>query len=336
MRSLWIAASAAVLALAAAAWVWRAGEQRAVAPGEVTVVACAPDALDALQTRHDGKTVTVRFAEDGAWIDVDAPKRGAVAPPGGVTPTELRSMAASDAIERLRESFGPLRARRSLGRVADAKLGALGLAAPSGTLTVGCGGRQAVLELGDAAYGGAGRYARDAQTGEVVLLTESAVADVRLADVRFVQRALIDARPDALARLRLQADGREVTLEHLRRGQPNAALWVRAEAPDRRDEMIGNWVSAILQLRALEHLGRGVEPGVDSGEAPGAVAEPLWRATVTLGDGSAATLELRRIAAVDGQPARYFARSDATRGWVTLSTQAAQRVSDDVPALVGP
>lgn len=326
MRSLWIAASAAVFALAAAAWVWQAGEQRAVAPGEVTVVACAPDALEALQTRHDGKTVTVRFAEDGAWIDVDAPKRGVVAPPGGVTPTELRSMAASDAIERLRESFGPLRARRSLGRVADAKLGALGLAAPSGTLMVGCGGRQAVLELGDAAYGGAGRYARDAQTGEVVLLTESAVADVRLADVRFVQRALIDARPDALARLRLQADGREVTLEHLRREQPNAALWVRAEAPDRRDEMIGNWVSAILQLRALEHLGRGVEPE----------AEPLWSATVTLGDGGAVTLELRRKAGVDGQPARYFARSDATRGWVTLSAPAAQRVSDDVPALVGP
>ncbi|MEY3014465.1 MAG: hypothetical protein RIT45_3200 [Pseudomonadota bacterium] len=332
MRSL---AIAVVAALAASAWaymVWQQGERRAAPVGEVEVIGCGGEGLW-LESRRGTKRVRVRFEGDGATLEVQAPHAGVAPAPGEATPTTTRAMAASTSVRRLADAFTPLRARRSLGAVAPDKLASLGLEAPTESLTVHCDGRTTTLQIGDTAYGGAGRYARSSESGEVFLLTESAVADVRLADVRFVQRALLDERPREFEGVTITRGTARTGLRHLRREQPGADLWVREQAPDRRDEMLENWVGAVLQLRALEHLGRDREPGSEL--QPPESTELVWTATFARADGAVREVVLRRTLPTPPGPVRYYARSDATRGWVTLSAAAAQRVADDLPALLG-
>ncbi len=358
MRKVWIHAALAALALAYAAHVWMQGARPAQRAGEVELLACSAAGLQAVTVRGKDKTVAIHFEDEGrgGWIEVKAPKRDAVAPPGGVTPTETRDFAASAQVSRLVEALTPLKAQRALGVVEAAGLKELGLAwtsektgtAESGvgtaaagdgdagqreTVEIACGERTLTLQLGAASYGGGGRYARNSTSGEVVLLAEGWVGDARMADLRFVQRDLHAFTVTDVERIEVSnASGSKAFLHRNRRGAAAGAgadEWAAESEPAKRHEMAGNWVAAVLRLRVLESLGKAATPGseLQPTQTAAPIAKVLWA-----GD-KQGTLELAR--AGDGDSAVYYARSEATRGWVTVPRAAAERICDDVPVLLG-
>lgn len=356
MRKVWFHAAMATLALAYAGHVWLQGAQPTAKAGEVELLACAPERLQTVTVRGKDKTVAVHFEDEGrgGWIEVKAPKRDAVAPPGGVTPTETRDFAASAQISRLVEALTPLKAQRALGVIEAAGLKELGLAWTAGpaaeanagadpakardagaqeTVEIVCGERTLTLQLGAASYGGGGRYARNANGGEVVLLAEGWVGDARMADLRFLQRELHAFAVADIERMEVSnAAGSKTFLHRNRRGADagvGADEWVAETEPGKRHEMAGNWVAAVLRLRVLESLGRSATPGNEL--QPAQTAAPI--AKVAWAGDKQGTLELAR--AGDGETAVYYARTEATRGWVTVPRAAAERVCDDVPVLLG-
>jgi hypothetical protein len=336
----------AALALALAAAVWQGGPAREARPGEVVALDCAVGQLQAIAVRGARKQVEIDFGGDGGWIRVTSPRPAplsfgvtptAAPAPDAATPTETRELAASERLERLAEAWAPLRAQRGLGVLPAERLGPLGLGADAKEperVEVRCAGQAArAFVVGGLAYGGAGRYVRDEASGEVYLLGDAALADARLADLRFAQRDLHAFALRDVAQVEVSAGAARATLLHLRREQTAGDAWARAAAPERSDEMIGNWLASLLRLRVVEQLGRGVEPGQE--RTPPQPSEVVARLRWELPDRKEreASLELRRVG--QGKDAAFYARSEATRGWVTLPQAGAQRVVDDLPTLLG-
>lgn len=336
----------ALLGLGLAAWAWKGDAKLEVSAGKVPFVACGSGELEELALVAGARRVSVRFTADTARVALTRPVAHAPRLPGGVTPTETLEMAANARVARLRERYEPALAKRALGVVTPSRLPALGLSGPGRSreqLTITCGGQTQRFQVGTASYGGGGRYVQALPPGEpmapmdgaaagglVWLVDPTLISDVRLADSRYVERRLVAASRTALASAEVRAYGKVRRLTHLNRRVLKDAEWVDAATPKQRNELYGNWLAKVLRLRAISWLAKGTRPGQD--QRPAVQARPVMQARFA-GDVTV-SVALMRGTDAKGQ-ALFWARSESTGGWVTVSRTLGQQIVDDLATVVG-
>jgi len=333
----------AAVGLAAAWMVYDGGDRKGAAATSVELFDCDGRKLSKVQWQSEKKTVEVSWAgEDrAAWVEVSEIKPL----PKGATPTKAtpktKRFAASARVKRLVEKVAPLRVERSVGAVDKAKRESLGLIDTKDALSVTCGGQTRTYRLGAKTYGGRTRYLESADGGDVHLLASGVISDLEMAEFRFMQRDLLAFKLDAVDAVTVEVGGRTRKLLHRNRRDRAKAMWVAADAPDQRNELFANWLGKLMRLRALEYLPEGKLPGQEKG-GPAGGKSVITEAVVKLafeGD-EAGAAEVVRIAAPKKAPGKagdytYYARSTATRGWVTVPASLGKQLDDDAAQVVG-
>ena len=332
MRSVMVHGVLAALGLLAAFWVWSAGDGVTRPAEAVTMQSCSAGELQSVTLTTKKKTVQVALAggsEAGSWITVTTPN--------ATTPTKLDvdRFAASEKISRVTEKLAPLSAERSLGEVDDKKLAELGLDKAEDRLALKCGGQERAFKLGKKTYGGRTRYAQSTDGGAVHLLANALVSDLEMAEFRFMQRDLVRFRLDEVERVTVTAQGKTRQLLHRNRADRAKAMWVAADAPDRRNEQYGNWLGKVFRLRALDYLKRGQQPGAEASKQIGKTVAPSAVVTLDFEGSGRDRVELQRIVRAKPSDTTFYARSKATGGWVTVPSSLGQQVADDVAAILG-
>jgi hypothetical protein len=239
---------------------------------------------------------------------------------------------ASPKFEERRKSLAPLRAMRAIGEVKPAKFSDFGFDKVGTYLRMTCGNRKIALDVGARTYGLADQYVRDPKTKQVYLLNGQIVMDLESAQFKFTQTDLHDFPMTEVDATVIKAAGKELRLVQRNRLTPEDARWVDAAAPDKRNELFGNWFQRLDKMKIKSFLDEGAEPGSDLAiEARGML--PVLTMSYELEGKKKGSLELVRVDTAQG--GFYYARSEATHRWVTLYDSLAKQVEEDVPLLVG-
>lgn len=316
--------AAAGLLLAYSVWVAEDTPERS--GDAVTLFVCEPDDVTEIELRDatDGVLVSRRDGDPPLyWVEVTrAPEEG------DATDAQF---VGGEGIEALLEAVAPLEALRGLGAIEGDALAELELGeAERSRLTVTCGERSIVLDVGGTAYGTGSRYLRRSGESEIYLVGAATLRSLDTAEFQLMQRALHTFEGSDVAELTVVVDGTSRRLEQ--RGRFSRPEWVDAEEPDRRNELYGNWLGRLARLRAQRYLAPGVEPGAREG-AVSAAPVPVLRLTYRGdGDHELGTLELVRV---DGAESEYFARTETTRSWVQVPSSVATQIEEDSRPVVG-
>jgi hypothetical protein len=362
-----------LLAGVAFAWViWTRETTEEAAPAatdedeETDIFAYSPDALQEVSFVSDRRTVkvTARGSASDRWFDVSTyrkderrrppPRRDADGGPadggardggavdggrvdagtvdGGAAPevdvVETRKrFTGNKALADHWKKLAPLRAKRSFGRVRAGTLEEFELDHPRGTITLRVRGKTHTLEVGGTPFGSSDAYVRDKQSGRVYLVAAGTVRDIEFAESRFMQRDLIGAEAKDLTKVVVAVGERKRTLVQRTAGE-GQTNWTDEAHPEQRNEMYDNWMRRTLGLRAIEYLAPDEEPHATSGSAATATVFTIEYFTAS---GSLGRAEIRKVDADDPE---YFARTGATRGWVTLSASLLEQVERDLDSLV--
>ncbi|MCZ7682337.1 MAG: DUF4340 domain-containing protein [Sandaracinaceae bacterium] len=314
------------LVLAYLAWTDEAPE---VSEDEVNVLECAPDALARVELRTEEKDVTLEMRSEGsgrvAWFTV-------VRRPENGEPVTESFVGASEATTEWLAQVAPLRARRSLGELSAEQLEQVELDDPEGRLTIDCGGRSTTYQLGGRSYGTGDRYLRAEGGGPVYLVASDRLAPLESAEFRLMERALHTFEWRDVVSLSLRAFGQSKRLLQHNRLDEQAAEWVDAANPDRRDETYGNWMSRFPRLRVQSYLAPDARPGADLDEGMSVAPQAVMRIDYQGEHGSElGFLEMQRAEAT---PA-YYARTETTRSWVRVPTSVAQQIEEDLRSMLG-
>jgi hypothetical protein len=242
------------------------------------------------------------------------------APPAEPTikTTTFVSVAAGN---KLAEAIAPLKALRSIGRIADDRAAEFGLAEPEGTLTVKMRGAERKLVLGGATPGGADRYARDEATGEVYAIKGDIYRDLDTAESRLLERDLHEWKDVDLAKARVIAGDKR--REIVRSGDEGKKFWADPASPEQIDETVGNWMSKLDRLRPTEYVAAAPEQ-----------KEVVARVEYTGRSGDSGFVELvKGPPGTSGKP-DYFLVTERTRLYGKVPAGVAEQVEQDVGAVV--
>jgi len=223
----------------------------------------------------------------------------------------------------------PLRAKRSFGTVKPWLLREFELTTPRATITIRAGGRTHALKVGGATFGSSDAYVMDGRTRKVYLVASDLVRDLEFAETRFMQRDLVAADKKDIVKATVSSGTKRRTLVQRQREQANEASWRDEAHADTPNELYDNWMGRLLRLRALEYLEPGEEPHAEGISTP---PEPVLSVEYFGESGSLGKVEIVKL---DTDPEAYYARSDATRGWVEISGSLAEQVARDVEAVLG-
>jgi hypothetical protein len=130
----------------------------------------------------------------------------------------------------------------------------------------------------------------------------------------------------------VKVGGKQRKLLHRNRLNPEDARWVDAAAPDKRNELFGNWFQRLEHMRAKSFLDPGKEPGSDL-QIDATGSTPVLTIDYALEGKKKGTLELVRVDTAQGN--FYYARTEATHRWVTMYDSLAKQVEDDAALVVG-
>ncbi|MEM6961771.1 MAG: DUF4340 domain-containing protein, partial [Myxococcota bacterium] len=198
------------------------------------------------------------------------------------------------------------------------------------TLALTCGDQEHAFELGGSAYGSGDRYLRT-EHDRVYLVSADLVRNAETAS-SLMQRDLLNFEMSEVDMMVLLAFDEELRLKHYNRLDDAQADWVDANEPDRRNELYGNWMSQLSRLRATRYLEPDAEPGTDL--AGDVRVAPL--ATFVFLDESADELgRVELVRANSELDVEYYARSNATRGWVRTLRSLGKQVAEELRPLVG-
>ena len=366
MKSVVAHGALAIVGLTVAYMVWTKGEEPEVTTDEeVTIVECTSAELTSLTLHTKQRDVKLEMRGQGearaAWFRVtrrQTPPTPPTATPGGdppsatpppaTVPDEVKQFVGSSAVTEYLTKAVPFRAIRSLGPVDAPQLEELELKTPETSIEIACGGRARTFQIGGTAFGTGDRYAREASGGPVYLLKAEIVRDLESAEFRMMQRDLHTFEMSKVQNIRVRAFDQERTLlQRNRENQQqanNPERWVDASTPDQQNAMYGNWLERVGRLRVQDYLAPDTNPG---SEVEGRAAQtpiPVMQLTY-LDDGGdeLGRLELVRVDAAAGSttplpspaPAEYYARSEATHGWVKVMRSIADEVEHDVRPIVG-
>ncbi|WP_437963226.1 DUF4340 domain-containing protein [Sorangium sp. So ce260] len=222
---------------------------------------------------------------------------------------------------KLAEAIAPLKALRSIGRVADDRASEFGLAEPEGTITVKLRGGERKLVVGGATPGGADRYARDEATGEVYAIKGDVYRDLETAESRLMERDLHEWKDVDLTKARVIAGDKRREL--VRSGDEGKKFWADPGSPEQKDETVGNWMSKLDRLRPTEYVAAAPEQ-----------KELVVRVEYTGRSGDTGFAELvKGPPEASGKP-DYFLVTERTRLYGKVPVGVAEQVEQDVGAVV--
>jgi hypothetical protein len=245
-----------------------------------------------------------------------------------IVETRKRFSGNTDLAEYLGK-VAPLKAKRSFGVVKPWLLREFELTEPRATITIRAGGHAHTLKVGGSTFGSSDAYVMDARTSKVYLVASDIVRDLEFAETRFMQRDLVAAEKKDIVKATVSLGERRRTLVQKNREQANDATWRDEAHADTANELYDNWMGRLLRLRALEYLEPGEEPHAEGISTP---PETVFEIEYF---GEHGSLGKVTVVKVDSDPAEYFARSDATRGWVKLAASLAEQVERDVDTVLG-
>jgi hypothetical protein len=210
-----------------------------------------------------------------------------------------------------------LRVIRDLGVVDSTRTREYGLDDPSASIAVGFVDGERDIEVGDSIYGGSDRYGRDSSTGRVFVLPGSLVRPLRIGSGAIRERA-VHYFPDAdVARVRVEALGRERDMTRSDGGAGEAAVWTEPDSTGPPDLTFGNF---------MERLGQLAIAGFED-EVPEASLQRLLRVEYVGSDEQVlGFLELFR----DVAGGTYYLRSERTRVPARTVQAFAERIEQDL------
>jgi hypothetical protein len=347
MKAVVIHALLAVFGLGFAYETWTRKPEQESAPGIATVADCSPDQFQKLSLSTATQELSVEPVKDHGqiayWItqqnkpapdhDKDKDKADAgVAVEAKKPPEPPRRFLANAAFAEYFKRLTPLRARRSLGKLAADKDADFGFDKVTTHLGLECAGRKLELEAGGKSFGGSQRYARDQKSKVTYLLDDLTIADLESAQFKFMQADLHGFANDAIEEVTVEARGAKAHLLQRDRKVPDHAQWVDASNPDKRNEVYGNWFSRLQRMRARMYLPSGAEPGSDLKGSSGGT-EPVLSIDYKLADKPNGKLELVRVD--ENGVGHYYARTETTQTWVAVYDSSAKEVEQDVGMVVG-
>jgi uncharacterized protein DUF4340 len=228
--------------------------------------------------------------------------------------------------------LAPLRATRGLGEVPKTRFKEFGFDKVGTYLRVDCGGRKVTLEVGARTYGSGDQYARDPKTKQAYLVGGQLLMDLQSAQFKFMQNELHDFPMTEVDEALVKAAGKERRLLHRNRLVQQEARWVDATAPDKRNELFGNWFQRMDRLKVKSYLGDDKEPGTDL-QIEASAAVPVMTVEYRLEGKPKGKLELVRIDTKQGN--FYYARTEVTHRWTAMYDSVAKQAEDDVALVVG-
>lgn len=294
---------------------------------ETVVVNCSADGVTEVALTKATRDVVVSRSEGEELFKVTenrevAKKKSKTTYTGGAGVTELL------------EAVAPLKAVRDLGVLSEDELEAVSLKDSKETFSLTCAGKKHTFTLGGSAFGTGDRYVHSDKGSPVYLIPNAIIRDLEAAESQLMQRALTSFENGDAESLDLTAFGTTKVLKQVNRKTPHAAKWVDAAAPEKLNELFGNWVSRLYELKAQRYT-QG-EPGSTLKPVPGATIEVTPIATVTFKDDKGASLAKIEFKRADGSdtPA-YYAHSDATNAWVRLPASSAKDFESDTRTVLG-
>jgi hypothetical protein len=351
MKSVLIHGILAVFGLGFAYQTWTREPDVEEAPGAVTVAECRESDLQKLGVETETNRVTIepqRVKDETVyWVTVQRkPKPAPKAEPaadGGVAkapeppkedPETLKPKVflANAAFKDYLKQVTPLKALQGLGSLPKDKLTDFGFDKVDTTFTMQCGGKSLNLEAGARTYGSSGRYVRDAKSKTAYLFRDDVVSDLQSAQFKFMQTDLHAFTPVDVEEATVDVRGTKKKLLQRDRKLADKAIWVDAGAPAKRNELYGNWFTRVARLRAREYLPRNAEPGSDLKTTAGEMT-PVLSIDYKIDGKPNGKLELVKVDE-NGAP-HYYARTEVTRGWVTVFDSAAKEVEQDAAMVVG-
>jgi hypothetical protein len=332
---------AAAIAVFLAWQAWTDEESEEGSQETVAMYEC--DAVGAVSYATKQRTVRVERQGSGddafAWITLEPRAEDQVSDAAPPEPTQyLANVKTDPAGERPTgtewlDKFAPLEATRSLGTVDEELLTELELNDEAPILEVTCGSQTLRYRVGTTTFGARGqRYLQSADGGDVYLVDAELLNQLSSAEASLVQRTLFTFEPQDVDRVRLSGDGREMTLLQRDRLNADAAVWVDANDPERRNDLYGNWMSRLDDLTVATYLPLDAEPGSDLDETGHERINVFTIEYKGEGGDDLDRLELVRIMAEE--PA-YYARSSTTRGWVKVAASVARQVENDGRQVLG-
>jgi len=141
----------------------------------------------------------------------------------------------------------PLKTKRSLGVVDDARLEAMGLKTPLRSLEVKtASGKTLVLEIGEASYGAQGRYARVKGQPEVHLIDTAIITGLEGGIDALLEKRALTAELDGIVGYSVTAGAKNGTFTHIDREQVSTRYFA---ADGVKKEAAGKLMTTLRNLR---------------------------------------------------------------------------------------
>jgi hypothetical protein len=300
------------------------------------------DQLESMRFESEKRTVEVSARSDaaGRWYEVRVDREVAAPNPhalgaGGAAPAapapsrQKSTFVAVTEADKLAESLAPLMALRAIGRLEGEREKEFGFDAPVGTLRVRLAGKEHALLLGGMTPGGADRYARVLESGEVFAVPGDLVRRFEQAENRLLERELNAFGEQPPDRVSVTAQGRTREFVAV---EGKVGGWADAATPTEQDETVSNWMGKLGRLRVVNYV---EDAKVLEGQQP-TVKVKYFRAGKEVGQAElfkvgAGTAE--GTAPAPGAPnERYLGRSPHTRWPVELGASAGE-VERDLSSL---
>ncbi len=237
---------------------------------------------------------------------------------------ENSSFKGGKAADELRQSLAPFKAIRKLQNPSPEKAQELGLAEPEAWIQVTRKGRTYRFELGGEAYGTKDRYLHDIENNQYYLVDADTLRPLRYARSRLPDRSLTSLEEADIQKVRLEGSSGSTDMVQQNRQDKDAAFWANPSDTTRPMEIYANWLDKVLRLKGLSY--------VKDDEQPQDLAL-AFKVRLYPESGKEETIEVFTSKGENGE-ARYFARSNFSRGLVKLHKVLAEEATQDVPDVI--
>jgi hypothetical protein len=238
-------------------YVWDKGATNVRRDGPLFVVTLDREAPSKVDQKPDQKPDQKHANADPTAAK---PSDGAVAAPDATPPVrEKATVPGGRPVVNAIKALEPLRSKRTLGVVDDARLAAMGLATPSRTLQITAKAGQALtLELGDSSYGAQGRYARIRGDAVVHLIDAAIVSGLEGSADTLLEKQPVTTELEQVRGYVLKAGERTASFVHVAREQPTKRHFARRDDGVTKDESGTKLFGTLRGLRGTKLADAGV------------------------------------------------------------------------------
>jgi hypothetical protein len=217
----------------------------------------------------------------------------------------------------LMRGFAELRVLRDLGAVDSLRAEEYGLDDPATSIILRFVEEERTVQLGDSIYGASDRYAMDRSTSRAFVLPGSLVRPLRIGSGALRERSVHHFQDTDVARVRVQALGRQREMVRSGGGRGAATVWSDLAGSGGADLTFGNFMERVGQLAITGFEDEIAEESL----------ERILRIEYSSSEGEMlGFLDLFR----DLEDGAYFLRSERTRVPARTVQAFAERVEQDL------